>query len=497
MGFFAPQLLMSGRLTTTFNKALPLLIVGCTLLVCYFTLGHHLGSRTIELWDESRNVANTLEMLDNGNLITRHFNGKPDMWELKPPFVIWCQALSVKILGYTEFAIRFPSLFFSMSTLLLLFGMSRKITGQLWAGALSSVILASSIGYVGEHVARSGDHDVILCFFTTSLLFSFYLFLELRSLKYLILTCISLLFVWLTKSIAGLVFLPSLIAWAAFDKKLFSLFKDRWIWAGLALCLLLAGFYYFVREQQSPGYIRALWNEELFGRYTGAKQNSDNTGHGFGYYLQGMATLRFSFFLIPLALLALVVIVFRKFPQRRLMLFLLLQWTWFLIVISGGAKNFWYDAPLYPIAAFFIGLGTCLLISKIKHKSLIVIAALTLFGMLWLPFTETLEYTSRKQNPANEINNLCHYLRYKKFPPDSHLKVLPSAFETPLFLYLKQQKKQQVEVQICTPSQLKSNDTLLIGKQALKDSIALNFNLVQLDSWQGSKLYLCSDLPKK
>lgn len=468
-----------------------------TLLVCYFTLGHHLGNRTIELWDESRNVANTLEMLDNGNLITRHFNGKPDMWELKPPFVIWCQAVSVKILGYSEIAIRFPSLLFSFGTLLLLFFMSRKITGQVWAGALASLILVSSIGYVGEHVARSGDHDVVLVFFTTSLLFCFYLFMEQGSRKYLILTCVSLFFVWFTKSIAGLVFIPSLIAWAAFNKKFFLLIRNPGVWAGLGIVVLLAGFYYFKREQQSPGYIKALWNEELFGRYNGAQQNNANTLPGFFYYLQGMAELRFNYFLIPLALVALIVVGVKRFPQRRLLLFLLLQWVWFLTIISGGAKNFWYDAPLYPIAAFIIGLSTCILISRIKNKILVTIASLSIAGLLVLPFTEALEYAQRQQDPSNEINNLCHYLRDRKFRQHSQVKVVPSAFETPLFLYLKQQKLKQVSVQIIEPSQLKQNDTLLIGKQALIDSIAVRFTLLQLDSFHGSRLYQCRLIPKK
>lgn len=52
----------------------------------------HLDTLPLRLWDESRLAINAYEMMKDGDLIVTHFNGQPDMWNTKPPLMIWCQA---------------------------------------------------------------------------------------------------------------------------------------------------------------------------------------------------------------------------------------------------------------------------------------------------------------------------------------------------------------------------------------------------------------------
>src|SRR6266536_2456145 len=113
--------------------------IAITLILCYFPLCHRITSHCIQLWDESRNVTNAIEMLNNHKWFTRYFENKPDTWELKPPFLVWCQALSFKIFGFNELAARFPSMFFSMSTILLLIWMGYKLSGEIGSGILASL----------------------------------------------------------------------------------------------------------------------------------------------------------------------------------------------------------------------------------------------------------------------------------------------------------------------------------------------------------------------
>src|SRR5688572_15039809 len=104
-----------------FNKIwVKIAAVILTLLLCYFPLCHHINAYCIQSWDESRNAVNAIEMLHNHNWLTRYFNNEPDMWELKPPFLIWCQVLSFKLFGLSEITVRLPSMIFSMGTVLLL-----------------------------------------------------------------------------------------------------------------------------------------------------------------------------------------------------------------------------------------------------------------------------------------------------------------------------------------------------------------------------------------
>lgn len=69
----------------------------------------HLDELPIQLWDESRLANNALEMSRSGNLIVTTWAKVPDMWNTKPPFLIWQQALLIKLLGPVDIAIRLPS----------------------------------------------------------------------------------------------------------------------------------------------------------------------------------------------------------------------------------------------------------------------------------------------------------------------------------------------------------------------------------------------------
>ena len=65
----------------------------------YIPLFGYLDTLPLRIWDESRLAVNSYEMLNNGNFIVTGFEGKPDMWNTKPPFLIWIQVLFIKIRG--------------------------------------------------------------------------------------------------------------------------------------------------------------------------------------------------------------------------------------------------------------------------------------------------------------------------------------------------------------------------------------------------------------
>ncbi|UOQ78563.1 hypothetical protein MUN84_08455 [Hymenobacter sp. 5516J-16] len=63
----------------------------------------------IYLWDESRVAVNAAEMALNNNWLVAHFEGQPDLWNTKPPLLLWLQVLSIKLFGFNEVAIRLPT----------------------------------------------------------------------------------------------------------------------------------------------------------------------------------------------------------------------------------------------------------------------------------------------------------------------------------------------------------------------------------------------------
>ncbi len=51
---------------------------------------------------------NTFYMLnDNDWIVTKYINFEPDMWNTKPPVMIWLQVASINLFGFNEFEERY------------------------------------------------------------------------------------------------------------------------------------------------------------------------------------------------------------------------------------------------------------------------------------------------------------------------------------------------------------------------------------------------------
>lgn len=75
------------------------------LYFCFWKL----GADPLNEWDEPRRGVNAMELLQNGDLVNMYYGGKPDTWHAKPPLMVWLIAISFKVFGYNEFALRLPS----------------------------------------------------------------------------------------------------------------------------------------------------------------------------------------------------------------------------------------------------------------------------------------------------------------------------------------------------------------------------------------------------
>src|SRR5688572_8140979 len=116
-------------------------------LVVVFPVYWQLTGIPIRQWDESRLAVNAAEMLDNGNWIVTYFGGNPDLWNTKPPLQIWLIALSIKLFGYTEFAVRFPTTLAVLATFGVIFIFSLRHFKSVLIAVLSVLVLVTSQGY--------------------------------------------------------------------------------------------------------------------------------------------------------------------------------------------------------------------------------------------------------------------------------------------------------------------------------------------------------------
>lgn len=319
---------------------------GCALVVLatasWFTLFNRLGAEPMQVWDEVRLANNAIEMVETGDLLVTRYDGKPEVWNTKPPLQIWLEAVSVKLFGIQSLAFRLPSALAALATVLVLFLFARRQL-DLWAAVLTVLLLLSSAGYVLVHCARNGEYDAMLVLWMLASSLAFFKFVwRPNEQKWLWLTALFMVLAAYTKAIHGLLLLPGLIIYAAAVGRFKAIFGQRKVYAAAAVASLVIGAYYVVREQLQAGYLRAVWNNELFGRY--AEVNEGHSGNVFFY----LVTLKWWTVILLVALPALYVM---KGEDRRVGVFAIIPAAWYLLVISLSKAN-WTGTSRPSIPSF-------------------------------------------------------------------------------------------------------------------------------------------------
>lgn len=322
-------------------------------LIVYLILLAHLEDLPLRQWDESRLATNTYEMLQNGNYLIPHFNRTPDMWNTKPPLMIWCQALFVKIFGANDLSLRLPSALSAVLTCILLVVFSKKHLNSHVAGIVSVLVLLTSQGYVNMHGARSADYDAMLTLFVFAYSLSYYAYLSTHKTKYLTIFFISLIAASLTKGITAIVILPGLLIITIIDKQLGIVLKNPKIYIGIASWIFIILGYYLVREHYNPGYLKAVYENELGGRFLTTLEDHKAP---FQYYFEEMINERFEYWyaLVPCGVL---LCIYDKPNYSKTTQYMFILSLWFLWIISmAETKLWWYAMPIYPFCALLGGI---------------------------------------------------------------------------------------------------------------------------------------------
>ena len=320
----------------------------------YMPIFGHLDTLPIRIWDEARLAINAYEMFKNGDFIVTYFDGNPDMWNTKPPLLIWVQVFFMKILGVNELAVRLPSAIAAFITCIVLLFFSRRYLKNFWFGFIAVLVLITSHGYINVHATRTGDYDALLTLFTTLSGLLFFSYCEKQNYKHLYLFFIFTSLAVLSKSITGLLFLPAMFIYITVQKQLIPLLKSKHFYIGLFSFLGLVIGYYLLREANNTGYITAVNENELGGRYLDVIENHQ---HGFWFYYNNFIDFQLSIWhlLIPCGLITGFVIKNKKINRITLFSFLMII-TFFLVISTTQTKLEWYDVPLYPFLAILIAI---------------------------------------------------------------------------------------------------------------------------------------------
>lgn len=440
-------------------------LTGLALLAIAGPLAFDLGRAPVQTWDEARQAVNALEMLRSGGqwLVTT-FQHQPDLWNTKPPLLIWLQALSMSVLGPTALAVRLPSLLAALGTVGLLYAAGRGL-GRPALGLLAGALLVTMPGYVGPHVARSGDYDALLCGLVLGQVLATFFYAETGRRRYLALAAAAVGAAVLTKGVAGLLGLPSLGGYLLLEKKLWSTLRQPAFWLAAAGALAVPALYYGLRERALPGYWGAVWANELGGRYA---HNMSAAQRPPLFHLANLLRSQCRLWgpLLPLAgLLAAGPPTASRRLGKLLALFLV---NWLLVISLAKTKLEWYTAPMLPPLALLLALGLGAAYAwgraRLPRRTQqarwppLLGGALAL-GLVVGPYGLTISrlVADRTGDPAwGGLNRYASYLRDYRSPPlpAQVLVYYPVAYPTSLQFYQQVLAERGVAVQPIGPDAL-------------------------------------------
>jgi hypothetical protein len=160
--------------------------------------------------------------------------------------------------------------------------------------------------------------------------------------------------------------------------------------------LIISG-YYIYRELDSPGYISAVWSNELLPRYTNSAGIYIHLQDYF-FYIKNLWDERLVpwIYLLPFIIGSLFFI--KDEDLKSIFKYLLLLAVTYLVIFSFGTKNIWYDAPLFPVLAIITAMGIYqwiryilrLPVSRYIRWSVVVFAGAS---MIYFPLESTKELT--------------------------------------------------------------------------------------------------------
>jgi 4-amino-4-deoxy-L-arabinose transferase-like glycosyltransferase len=315
---------------------------------CFLLFFVNLGAWDLWAPDEPRYAQVSREMVNSGDWVLMHLNGK--VYAEKPPFFFWAIAVtSFFTKGIHSFSARFPSAFFGTLTVLLTFFLGKRLCHSR-AGFFSGLILATNIEFAS--LATRANIDATFTFFTTASLFCFMDWHENRRKLPIYGFYSAMALATLTKGPVGLV-LPLLVSLVYLVVK-----KD---WEALRGMRLFTGFLLLLAIVLCWYLPAVLKGGREYLTYTLFHQTIDRYTEGWShdkpiyYYL-----LNFPGEFLPWFVFLPAGVVY-AFPRgvregKKEFLFPL---VWFAVIFiffsfSKGKRSL-YLLPLYPAASLIVG----------------------------------------------------------------------------------------------------------------------------------------------
>ena len=214
------------------------------------------------------------KMLVLGDWVTPLFDVGVPFWG-KPPLSFWTQALSMKLLGINEFAIRFPAWLFHVASCLLIIRFAREEADEC-TGLLAAIIFSSTaLGLLSAGVVLT---DPALSFSVILASYGFWRGAARYDRRWALAGFAGLGLGLLSKGPLVCVLVGGVVlAWVLYLKRWRGMLRMPWV-AGIALMLLMAGPWYVIAELRTPGFLDYFLVGEHWKRYVVSEWAGDLYG---------------------------------------------------------------------------------------------------------------------------------------------------------------------------------------------------------------------------
>jgi 4-amino-4-deoxy-L-arabinose transferase-like glycosyltransferase len=459
--------------------------ISILVILLYFVFYTHLGRPPVRLWDESRLIGNAYSMYENNNYIVTYYDGRPDDWNLKPPFLIWCQSTMMKIFGPNEFAFRFPCATFGFFTSIMLLVFCWKFLDKFWMGIFAALVLATTRGYIDEHGVRFGEYEAPLIFFMTLYGLMFLLYFKFRKPKYLYVAAIAMTLAVLTKGVAGLFLTPVIAATCFFFPPVKNILTSRHLYFSIGIFLLFGVGYYFLREHFNPGYIKNVFDNEITGRYNSTVEQ--HVGGFWMYYdrIKDFFLLHY-LYLIPCGFVC-GILATDSWTKQVMTYVSTCALFLYLLLSSSKTKLDWYIYPVFPFLALIIAYFVWLIfkiISELDVRRFMkynVLPYAFIFIVFLPPYRSMIDRTYlAPEYPWNvRVYSIGYYFqnlvsgREKLTDP---LKYVYSEFHFHMDFYTNLLKKKNINVEYVDLDKLKPGDLVLCSIEKDEEYIKQHYN---------------------
>jgi hypothetical protein len=240
-----------------------------------------------------------------------------------------------------------------------------------------------------------------------------------------------------------------------------------------------------LREKYNPGYMQAVWDNELGGRYS---QALDEHEGDFWFYYHNFIAFQFSlwYWLIPCGIVLGCTI--KNDPIRNSTFFSLIAGiTYWLIISCSKTKGGQYDVPLYPFLALIGGITIYWPFSMLKNSSYItqqfkinVVPYVFLFFVFLTPYKTIIDkvYRPKEYDGEKEFYSMSSYLQgaIKGKHDVSNRLLCNNGYHAHLLFYVNILNDTGKQINFADWHSLKNGNIVIAFQEEIKNYIAQNYS---------------------